>query len=385
MVRIWISGLAIMVAATHMAAGSAPVDALSYAFRFASAIVTDDKDRSAAQESVLLDLAELGAPEEALARVEQVDGWRRGVVYADVASRLAADGRKAEARALIDKAEALAAATEGWQKSRVQAHITQALAATGDKSKAESLAGKVAESDPRQYAARSAATVASSSATEPGFDAAMEKLDGLTSDTDLEASWWRTVGYASLARREDLPRSQRMEALSAARKSAGSISGWKRAEALGSIAEQYRVLGDTRSARACLADADSILTTLPATTPIKAALLSNLARGWTKVGEATRARELLKEAEESVPRAPVIDRPALYASVASGYTALEDAGQADRLLDKALTEAEGLVNARPRALAVVAICRSMGRQGRPLDQATRGRLDAMLAGLKDPW
>jgi hypothetical protein len=64
---------------------------------------------------------------------------------------------------------------------------------------------------------------------------------------------------------------------------------------------------------------------------------------------------------------------------------MEDEDDSRRLFDTALSEAESLVNARPRALAVVAVCRSMGRSGFELDEATRSRLDALFAGLKDPW
>src|SRR5262245_21960383 len=366
-------------------AGTVNMDAFSYAFRFASAIVSDEKDRAASQESVLQDLAEAGHEQEALSKVEQIEGWRRGVVYADLATRLAADGDKTGANDLIHKAQEVAASTEGWQKERIQAQLAQAMAAVGNTAMAGTMASAVASSDPRQYAARSTATMASSTATEKGFDEAMQRLDSMSSDTDLETSWWRTVGYASMARRADLPRDQRMKALAAARKSADSLSGWKRAEALESIANEYHKQGDDKSARECLQAADALLMQLPDTVPIKAALLSNLARDWVTMGERQRARELVAQAEAVVPRAPLIDRPALYANVATSYAALNDDPATRRLYDKALQETEGLVNARPRALAAVAVCRSMGRQGQELDGATRGRLDALLAGLKDPW
>jgi len=378
--------LAITVVAVGRAvAAGAGYEALEYGFRFASAIVSDEKDRSAAQQSVLLDLAELGGIEEAAARVSQVEGWRRGIVYADLGVHLAADGQKARARQMIDKAEEIANATEGWQKARVKAHVAQALGAVGEKQAAEGVAVEIAQADPKQYAARSVATVASGSASEPGFDDAMGKLDSLSADVDLEAAWWRTVGYASLARRGDLPRGQRMKALEAARGSASAIQGWKQAEALESIAEEYRKQGEEKKARECLEAAQKIVRPLPETTPVKAALMSNLARAWTRLGETKLPRELLAEAEPSVARAPLIERPALYASVASGFVALNDTASSKRLYDRALGEAEALVNARPRALAVVAICRSLGRQGQELDAATRGRLDSLLAGLKDPW
>jgi hypothetical protein len=36
-------------------------------------------------------------------------------------------------------------------------------------------------------------------------------------------------------------------------------------------------------------------------------------------------------------------------------------------------------------LAVVEICRSIGKSGVGLDEPMRARLNALYAGLKDPW
>ena len=47
--------------------------------------------------------------------------------------------------------------------------------------------------------------------------------------------------------------------------------------------------------------------------------------------------------------------------------------------------AADLTNARPRALAVTAVCRQMGRNGVEPNPETKVRLDALLAGLDDPW
>ena len=50
-----------------------------------------------------------------------------------------------------------------------------------------------------------------------------------------------------------------------------------------------------------------------------------------------------------------------------------------------MTSAEGLVNARPRALAVVAICRLMALEKVALDDEMRSRLETLHDGLGAPW
>jgi hypothetical protein len=103
------------------------------------------------------------------------------------------------------------------------------------------------------------------------------------------------------------------------------------------------------------------------------------------LGKKERARELLNRVEALAPTVQPIERPAVYANAASSFALLGDAASAKRLYGIALDQAGSLVNSRPRALAVVEICRSMGRASVPLDNATRGRLDTLYSGLKDPW
>src|SRR5262245_43691773 len=81
----------------HEIASAPDLPALDYAFRFASAIAKDPKDRAKAQELAVAEFAAAGALDEAIRRADQIEGWRRGAVYADLATALAGMGRKEEA------------------------------------------------------------------------------------------------------------------------------------------------------------------------------------------------------------------------------------------------------------------------------------------------
>jgi tetratricopeptide (TPR) repeat protein len=366
-------------------AGPAGLEALDYAFRFASAIERDPKDRAKAQELVIGEYLSIGALDEALGRIDAVEGWRRGVVCADLAAVLAKRGRADEARALVGRAEDVRRTLAGWEGQRIEAHVAQALAMLGEGDRLGGIASELAQGDPLQYAGQAAATVATGRAVRGDFDAAMRHLAPLEGNDDFEAAWWRTTGLLAVARQEGLARGQRLQALDAARRSADRIPGWKRAEALESIAEDYRLLGRRGRARDALAAAETVIGSMPPDLPEKAPLLANLARARAGAGDGIRARELLKQAEPLVAGALVIDQPGIYANVASAYHRLGDAPEARRLYDRALDAAAALQNARPRALAVTAVCRQMGRHGVRLDEATRGRLDSLLIGLGDPW
>jgi hypothetical protein len=366
----------------HAAPGN---EALDYGFRFASAIRVDPKDMGRAQESVVLDYVAAGALDAATARVDRVEGWRRGVVQADLAAALARAGRSEEAHALLTRADAQRRATEGWQERRVAAHVAQAQALLGELEPSRALAAELAAGDAQQYTGLPAATLASARAAAGDYDGAMVSLRSLDAEKDPEAAGWRTQGYLTVARQKGLPAGGRLEALDAARRSAEELPGWRQAEALGSLAEEYRLAGRSVRARAVLEEAEEIARQLPATMPVKGPILSSLAGGWARLGQKERASGLLEQAEAVAPSAMLIDRPGIMADIAATRQLTGDETGARRLFAQALAGTEALANARPRALAAVEVCRSLARSRRPLDASTRTQLDALLLGLKEPW
>jgi tetratricopeptide (TPR) repeat protein len=365
-------------------AREAGLEAFDLAFRFASAIVTDSRDRASEQSSVLLDLAEAGDPDGAERQAEAIVGWRRGLVLAELAARRAAVGQTAAARALVGAAEQVRRESGGWEERRLAAHIAWARAALGEVDESRRIASELAVADPRQYSGRSAATIASALAENGSFDEAMAELERLGTEKDIDIALWRLEGYLALARRAGSTPDQASRALDAAAGAAELIDGWKRAEGLARVAGEL-ARRDRARAVALLREAEPVAAAVPDTAPVKAGLLAALGRSLGKAGEIDRARSILRDAERSVPRTLVIDRPAGYAGIAASYQEIGDGDEAQRLFGAALASAESLENSRPRALALSAICRSLGRSGAPLDPVMKERLEKDLGGLKDPW
>jgi tetratricopeptide (TPR) repeat protein len=360
------------------------LEALDRAFRFASAIETDPKDRSRAQHAVVLDLAERGAFEEAVRRAETIGDWRRGAALASVGAAMARQGRVDEALALLSRAQQARGGVTGWQGPRIDAHVAEGLALLGERARAEAMAADLAAAD-RQYEGRAVAVAAVAAAAAGSFDEGLAKLAALDAMTDFEITWWRTEGYRELARMRGAPEEKRRPALDAAHRSAEGIPGWKRAQALAGIADQYREAGDLGDAREALSAAHDLVASYPQDLAAKAALAAAVAAGWSRLGEPERGRGILGAGLESVAAALVIDRPGLYADLAAGWHELGDDAEARRLLDLALEAAGGLRNSRPRALALVQVCRAIARAGRPMEDETGRRLDALYAGLGAPW
>jgi hypothetical protein len=263
--------------------------------------------------------------------------------------------------------------------------VAAALAALGEVERAEAIVGKVAANDPQQYAGRAAATVASAHAKRGEIDLAMGRLRELDGETALDTAWWRTRGYVTLAGQKSLSRDRRLEALRAARRSADGVVGSRRVTLLEMIAEEFHALGEPGSASEVLEAVELVVLDAAMKSPTGAARVATLARSWHSIDRPEHARALLQKAEGLVKRGMNIEQPLLYAKVASGFMLLGDGDEARRLFSRAFTISETLENARPRALAVVAVLLSMGRGKTPLDNRTRARLEALYDGLKAPW
>lgn len=376
--------LVLFVSFVAAAESEGNLEALDYAFQFATAIHPDPKDQSMAQHLAVVEYIAVDALAEATAAAKQMKDWRRGTAYADIAAAYGWKGDRERAGALIGKAEAVRGATDGWQKTRIHSHIARALAALGRVEEVRGIVIPIGAAD-RVYSARGVAMIAEALSVQGDYEKAMEALASLEEDRDIYDTWWRTEGYLALTRSEKLSKEQKAAAVDAARAAADRIEGWKRAEALLNVAGKYSELDFEDRALECLESADEISAGLPATMTARPMMLSALAHAWVEIGRKEHALDLLGGASGGIEAAMSIDRPGMYAALAAGYHAAGAGEDARRLFDRALAETEGLANARPRALAAADVCRSMGRFGYSLDEATKSRLDALLAGLGDPW
>jgi hypothetical protein len=363
----------------------AGIPALEQGFRFASAIQTDDDSKGKAQLAIVLALAEIGALDLAVERVDAVTGWYRGVGYAELATLLAREGRAAEAETLIARATQVEEQTSGWQGPRISVFIGRAMAALGNVEGSREAVEAISDADPRQYSGQATATVASGYAQKGDFEAAMETLKSLDGSEGAEVAHWLTRGYLGIAEAEELETGQRLEALAAADRSANLLSGPPRVKALRSISEHYEKLGKPEKAADALQEARK---TMEQSTPgdlSSSMTMTKIARTWVTLGESDRARALLKESEATALRRALTDRPALLAEIAVAYAANGDDGEYHRVLQASLDMTDRVTNARPRALAAVAICRALGWEQLRLDDQTVERLDGLYDGLGDPW
>lgn len=377
-------------AATVRSDVGTPVDkngneSLEWAFKFASAIDPDPKDKAMAQESVVIDYAAAGDLARAAGLAGEIDGWRRGTAYADIAMQYARAGNLEKAGEFIRRAQLVRSSIKTWEGQRIDAKVAKAEALLGRTDQVKTTAGALTREDERQYAERGAATVAFGEASSGNFDEAMALLDSMGERKGLEATWWRYDTCLELSRHAGLTPEQRKRALTEALEAAGTVPGWKQGEALALVAVELEKAGLHDKALDAVTRAGVIARNMSATMPAKGEILVTVARAWEEMSKNAEAIKLLEMAENEAAVPNVIYHPATYARIASVYRLLGDETNATRLNEMAITVAEGLENARPRALAVVEICRSMGLSNVAPDQETVKRFDALYIGLDDPW
>lgn len=365
---------------------SAVPDPLVWAGRFADALAGDAKDRERAQEAVALDVAMLGNLDEAIRRADRVEGWRRGVAYAEIAKMLAKDRRLPEARALLAKAEQVASGVDGWQRPRIESHAAQARALVDGMEAPAATTGRLEQDDELQYRGLTAVLRATAHAAKGEYDPAIAQLAKASEETAIEVSWPMVQAYLDLARHPSLTPAQRSRTLDAARAAVSRIPEQiSRLDAMEALAEGYREAGPPEGAGAVLAEFHAQVSSLPDSTLLKAAFLAGEARSRARLGQREAALGILADAARIGSSAYLVDRPAVLANVAAAYHVAGDLASAQSTLDAAFATAEGLANARPRALAFVEIGRVLARFGVPLSASARGRFERGLAGLKAPW
>jgi hypothetical protein len=357
------------------------LEALDYAFRFASAIRSDAQDRGKAQERVIHDFAAAGALDEALQRVDQVEGWRRGTAYAELAVAAAQHGRTHDAAELIARAEQLSNEVRDWSGPRIRAHLARAYAALGRTNESAQIGAALPEEEASK--ARVSAIVAP--AQPGGLTEALRQLQALEGAGNFDLNLQLVDGYLALAGRAagDAPACR--QALDGARRVAQTLPVLKAIEVQRAVAELYHGLRDTGLASRVLEEAETMILPAAMDAYVTVPALAQLATAWGWLGEKTRARRLLTRAVELLPAVQDIERPAMYAEIAAARIALGDADEGWRHYDEALRAAKTLANARPRALAVVEVCRSIGLRKLELTDRHRQELASLLEGLQAPW
>lgn len=364
---------------------------LDLAFGAASALPVNPhvKNRSLAQEDVVDACLELGQPRRARVFIEQIENWRRGAGYADLAFHLASRGATAEAKECLELARQIAEQPEeesgqGWRNDRIRIKIARTLLWLGEADQAAEMTAGTADSEAGEMAdARARAT------DEAGFDARMEALDAVVATLNFDLLHNALLDCAHLYGRFYGDAARRARAEERVKASWGSLPVLVRIELMMELARQSLAHADAAKALALIGETQLILDSNAWTPEDQIQLRAQLALLRHRAGDPAKARAEADAAHGlfEVERVRIVDvyRAGALRHLAEAYQEFGDTAAAREVYRQALGEATVNPNSRPRAMDLATLCASMALRGVEPDAALWERLREVRAALGDPW
>jgi hypothetical protein len=394
--------------ASAVVAASAPMaspltasqrDLLQIAFDAASKFPLDPhhKNRSRAQEVVVVAAFELGAPEVAVAYGAKIADWRRGCAYADFAWEMAKRGDAARAKEYVQLAEGVLrderndATAQEWRADTIRLKVARALTALGDVEGAAKASGAIEQESTHAvdggWASTAAARVAALPPERAGAEFAAIDQGFATMSLGQQAT-----AMALLARLHE-----RFFADAALRRSCEERVAvtWNktmptlRLDALATMARTNHAQGDGARAAELLAGMREIVVghrwrsedRMPQQARLieLAHLLGQTDRAKAEAEAALKAYHEEREQIVSIYRAETL-RPLAFA-----WYALGDRDRGADLLAQSVEEGMENPNSRPRCDDLVDACAQMAIRGIEPTPAMRARLQEIQQGLGEPW
>lgn len=355
------------------------------------------KNRSRAQDVVVVAAFELGAPELAVALGAKIADWRRGCAYADFAWAMAQRGETARARDYVKLAEGVVReerddpSAQEWRGDLIQLKIARAFSALGDVDAAAKASGAIDQSSTHAVDAGWNATAAERVATmtaerAPAEFAALDQgfatmsLGQQAATMTLVARMHEKFFADATLRRaceervavtwdKTMP-TLRLDALATMVRSChAKADGGRAAElltAMRAIVEGHRWRSEDRMPQAA-----------------RLIELANL------LGQSDRARADAEAALKAYQdeRDGVVDiyRAETLRPLALAWFALGDRERGEGLFALAVEEGMENPNSRPRCDDLVDACVDLARRGIEPSPKTWARLREIQQGLGEPW
>ena len=362
-------------------AGSAgPLD-LGWEFACALTDPVDAPERGASQEKVAMARLAGGDAESAQAYALQIGDWRRGIVLIQIADWLAERGETAKAEALLPQIEVCELMTKEWQRDFYRAALIRLRALLG---REQEVVGAVSNfTGNANIGGDTIGSLALMLARTGRVDDAKVVLNNLEGMKGLNIAASRTQGYLDLVAAGRLDPETAPGLLTNAWEATAGVMPYRRWELQMTIIQGMVTNGLPALAREHLEDLGSnVVAAVKLPPEVGASILSQGAVAWSRLKEPGRGVDLLRAAEEGVKsRLEPMFQPGAYASLAEGYAAIGDAGQARALYAQALEISCGLPYVRPRALAGVDVCVSLAGHKELIDAGIQKGLDRLRASF----
>lgn len=359
---------------------------LDLAFDIATSIPIDPhiKDRSRAQEIVVAVCLQLNQPTRAAAYTEQIENWRRGMCYADLAFYYGKRGDRETAQYFLNRAESASNLTDEWRKDRIRVRIGQTYLVLGEAGKADGYEKGVVDSE-RGILAGVRAMVCS----DDSFDARMKELDELIASGQYDILANALKSCAQLFHRFYTDPKRRAIVEEKIEQSWNPLPIIVRIELLMEMAEFALDRSDPPKALALIDKAQAIVDRCEWPLEHRISLLAKLAVYRFRAGDPQKARldigharSLLTEQSNSIVD---IYRAGAFRSIAQAYQVIGDGQTSLSLYKQAVDEGVTNPNSRPRAEDLSATCASMAQYAVEPDSQLWTRIHQIREELGQPW
>ncbi len=368
------------------------IELLDLAFQAASALPLRPhvKSRSQAQDAVVAASLELRQPARALGYLEQIENWRRGACYADLAFYCAQNGHAASVQPYLDLARQLSdnpteENPQSWQRDRVRVKIARTHALLGQTRLAAEFQAGVVEAESGKVDAVEATFLAPDA-----FEAELASLDAILAGSSFDQARNALDACAQLFHRFYDDEARRGRAESRIKTSwEGRLPSMIRIDLLMQITRSALDHGDEGKALELVNETRALLESSNVALEYRLPLQARLAAlRFQAKDEGTAKRELEEAlATYDAQRETIVNvfRARTLCPLAEAYQALGEPTSALALYKRTVEEGSQNPNSRPRAEDLSATCLSMALRGVEPDAHLRKRLADLCSQLGEPW
>jgi len=350
----------------HLTLSSHQIELLEIAFQAASAMPINPhiKDRSRAQESIVKACFELKQPQRALGYIEQIDNWRRGAGYADLALYYAQhEAMKEDLEPFLNKAAQVAEEAEDWRKDHIQVKVDQVNILL------------------RHYQKARVRT--------DSFDKEMEALEKNMSSGQFDAVKNTLMAYSELFNRFYTDSHRRALIEKKLKAAWGSMPIFVRIDLLIQLTGFALAHSDQTKALKLVGEIESIIESVSLQPRFAIPIKTKLAELRFHAGDRQRARTEAQNAlslfDEEREKIANIYRAQMLRSLAEAYLTMGEAAMALDLYKRAIEAGIENPNSRPRAEDLAATCCAMALHSVEPDAELLSRIRKILDKLGDPW
>ncbi len=336
---------------------------LDMAFEAASQIPAEPfiKDQCRVQQQVADVCLELHQPLRAVKYADQINNWRRGLLYANAAYYLARQDYPAERiRQGLELAEKIAAIDHGqkWRSDRIKTRIAQTNVLLDNRQQARTISRDLQEGDSQQVMETTAMT-----GDEDTFDELVKKLDDAIALENMEITQSALYAYANLYDRYYDNPQRRDLAEQRIKEAGGKIPVLIRLEALFKLIESALKRGDNVNARSLVDQTQQLMDSYQWPLEKKIPLAARIFSFRYRAGDAETARNgvdaLLAQYKTDGEKILFTRRVETLVPLAEAYQTMDKPAAALTVYTKALQEAETNFKVNLTAEYLSAICCSM--------------------------